>query len=129
MSKGMTLIESLISLAIVSFGVFLIALIFPIIMGTTLSSKKDTAALFLATAKMEKMVTQSYGLIEEGTIIENYGTIDGYENYRREAVVSCFHPERSCQNEETGIKKITVSVFYDGNIEESVSLRSIVSKK
>jgi len=129
MSKGVTLIESLIGLAIISFGVLFVILVFPLVVSSTFSVKKDTTALFLATSKMEKMVTESYSLIEEGSASEDYGDIDEFDNYRREVVVSCFHPEKSCENEETGMKKIKVSVFRKESEGEIISLTSLISKK
>ncbi len=98
MSKGLTLIESLIGMTLVSFGVFFVILVFPLIMRSTLSSEKETVAIFLATAKIEEVVTESYSLIEETNLVEDYGDIDNYDDYKRELVVSFLHPERNCEN-------------------------------
>jgi len=129
MSKGLTLIESLIGMTLVSFGVFFVILVFPLIMRSTLSSEKETVALFLATAKIEEVVAESYSLIEETNLVEDYGDIDNYDDYKRELVVSCFHPERNCENEETGMKKIKVIVLHKNNNRELISLTSLVSKR
>ncbi len=123
MSKGLTLIESLISIAIVIFGISFITLVLPLAVRKTDSNEVNNAAFFLASARMEEAVSLNYRELEEGVSFDNYG------NYEIETKVSCFHPERDCSGEETGIKKIEVDISLNSSTKSIINLSTLVIKE
>ncbi len=82
-SKGFTLIEVVIAMAVVAIGMFaMMSLIITVTKGNA-HSKKVTTATTLAQDQMEqiKRLGFSNAILAQGT--EDYGTINGYDGYRR----------------------------------------------
>lgn len=128
MSKGITLIEVIIGLAIISFGILSVIAVFPIGLRTLDMNQKSNTALFLASSQIEASIGKGYDNLEEGVSVEDFGEIDDFENYKRETSVSCLEGHDNCF-EESGIKKIEVTVFIDGLIQDEVELTTLISDR
>lgn len=114
MSKGITLIEVVISLAVISLGVLAVIATFPFAAKSLEVDYKNNTALFLAENKMEEIIQSEYESVEIGTFVEDFGEIERFNNYSRETTVNCFQPEGETCSEDTGLKKVIVEVYSKG---------------
>ncbi len=126
MSKGLTLIESLIGMTIISLGVLFVVMAFPLVVRLTYENEINNTALFLATATMENLIAADYDEHEKGSFFKE--EITEFENYKIEVNIDCFHPEGDC-TEDTGMKEITVEVFTGIKESDSVELTTVITKK
>jgi len=126
----MTLIEIVIGITIISFGVVFIISSFSLGMRISGTSQGNSVGLFLASEKMEEIHSLIYDEIAEGVFVEDFGEIQGFEGHKRETEITCFDPESGdeCQ-EDSGIKKVKISVFFKPQEEKSVDLTALISKK
>lgn len=132
--KSFTLIELLISLFILSVGVFATLEAFPFGVSIQKSAQMTSTALYLAQAKAEELLSQSYSSIIVGIFEEDYGFLPGFDSYRREAEISYFDPNNPDVPpvEDLGIKKITVNVFWHFPLaigEKTVKISTLLSKR
>lgn len=104
MSRGITLIETLISLAIISFGMLAIIAVFPIAAESLDMNYRMNTALFLASSQIENVMSQNYEDLEIGVSTMNL------KNYSVETHIDCFNPQKDSCSEEVGMKKIEVIV-------------------
>lgn len=125
MSKGLTLIETVISIAIISMGVALSITAFPLGIKLADLNNRSSTALFLASAQIETVVYQGYEDTEEGIFIEDFGDILNFEGYKRETEVSCFSPEGNCI---PGIKKVEVSVYSKLSLNKKTTLIVLINE-
>lgn len=110
--KGFTLIEIVISVFIFSVGVLGIMLAFYLGVQVSSKAKMQTCASKLAQEKIETIISLPYE--EVNSSIEDYGTIESFESYKRETDVHYYNPELiSTTTEDTGLKLVKVSVFWD----------------
>jgi type IV pilus assembly protein PilV len=119
---GLTLLEILITMLILSVGLLGIAgLTTGVIRGNAFSSKVTTATT-VAEQKMEEMRRLGYsGLPMADTMTtEDYDTITHYPFYKRITSTKTMNPA-------DGMKVITVTVFWDGD-NHSVSLKTILAE-
>lgn len=128
MSKGITLIETIIALAIFAIGIVSTIVVFPMATETLERNVRSDTALNLAVNKIEEVTAKRYEELEEGTYFEDVGEIDGFENYQRSLIVSCFEPEGENCNQDTGIKKIEVIVEEERSDLE-ITLEKLVSER
>lgn len=128
MSKGITLIETLISLAILSFGILAIVAVFPIAAKNLDANYRNNTAIFLASSQIENIIGQDYEVLEKGVFTEDFGEIEDFENYKRETHISCFDPQKEECSEETGIKEIEVIVYSKRGGNET-KLQTLISDK
>jgi type II secretory pathway pseudopilin PulG len=129
MSKGITLIETIIGLAILSFGILSIAAAFPLGLKTLDLNQRSNAALFLASNKIEEIKTIKYEDLETGTFIEGFGEISDFENYKRETIVSCFRPQNDNCAEGGGIKKVKVTVNFNNQTNNQSTLTTLITNR
>lgn len=128
MSKGITLIETIIALAIFSIGIVSAIATFPMAAETMERNIRSDTALNLAINKMEETAGRRYDQLEEGTYIEEGGEIEGFENYQRETTITCFDPEGGECTQDSGIKKIEVTVDEERSDLE-ITLERLVSER
>ncbi len=129
MSKGLTLIEIIVGVAIISIGAVFIVALFPSGMQMVGVNQQNDIALFLATSKMEELISLPYDEVEEGVFLEDFGTIEGFETYKREVEIRCFDPEREECQEDTGMKKIKVRSSSKMAITRGVLLTGLISER
>lgn len=125
MNKGLTLIETVISIAIISIGVLIAITSFPLGIRVADINQKKNTALFLASAQIETLIHQGYEEAEEGVFVEDFGEVDAFEEYKRETEVTCFQPEGVCI---LGMKKVKVTVYFQESEKSSVSLTAIINE-
>lgn len=125
--KGITLIETMIAIYILTVGIIAVLYMFPL--GTRLVkfSQMTTVAAQISQAKMEEIISKSYVDISS----EPKQKLDPpFNAYSRETEVTCFDPNGdllpNCP--DTGIKKIKVTVSW-GATGKDVSLVSLIAKK
>ncbi len=127
MSKGLTLIETVIGIAIISIGVIFVISSFPLAARIIDLNQKSNTALFLASSQIEKMIYQDYKNIEQGFFVEDFGEIIGFEDYKRETEISCFLIDEECQSDE--ILKVEVIVYPKSFFNKEVALTTVITKK
>ncbi len=127
--RGFSLIESLISMAIISFGLVFVVSIFPLVARNIHQNEIENIAFFLATAKAEELIAYDYSNLEEGVVVEDYGEISFYADYKRVISVKCFHPKRECENEETGMKRVDVEVFHRQFTKRVANITSLITQR
>ncbi|HBR13686.1 MAG TPA: hypothetical protein DD697_03200, partial [Candidatus Komeilibacteria bacterium] len=68
---GFTLIETLIALAILTVAVLAIVQLFPLGLKAGQQAKNTTRATNLAQARMEELISESYGNLNPGSVTED----------------------------------------------------------
>jgi len=140
--KGFTLIEVIVTLFILAVGIVAVLVMFPLGLQVATFSQTASGALQLGQAKIEEMVSVQYNDLAFylGSNVEEYGSIAGFERYKRDTSVLCMHhndlSEVDCDydllNDPDPIKKIEVTVFWRssfGATEQSISLASLVARR
>ncbi len=129
MSKGITLIETIIGLAILSFGILSIVAAFPLGLKTLNLNQRSNNAIFLASNRMESIKTDKYEDLETGTFVEDFGDIPDFENYKRETVISCYDSQDDNCSEDDGIKKVKVTVTFNGQGNNQSVLTTLITNR
>lgn len=133
--EGFTLIEVLIAIAIIVIGILGILSIFPSSARLEKSSQIVTVATYLAQEKIEEIISKSYrdSEMSTGTVVESYGSIPGFERYKRITVINCYDPLSSATTgSDLGIKKIEVSLFWEtpfGGPEKELNTITLISER
>ena len=123
-NNGFTLLEILIAIVLLCIGLLAMASLTVGIMGGNLFSNQLTVATTLAQDKMEDVRRRGYSGLpaSDTTTTEGYGEITGYPLHRRVTFTDFDYAVAG-----TGLKKITVTVFWDLN-QHSVALNTIVAE-
>jgi len=119
-SNGFTLIEVLIAILILSVGLLgMAALTAGIINGNRFSNDMSTATT-LAQERMEEIRRLGYSGMPstDTTTTENYSTIAGYPEYKRETLTDADAPA-------PGMKTITVTTYWASD-SHHVELKTIL---
>ncbi|MBU0546991.1 prepilin-type N-terminal cleavage/methylation domain-containing protein [Patescibacteria group bacterium] len=135
--KGFTLVELLVSISILSIGMFGVFQAFPL--GTKIwkSSQRATLSSQLGQEKMEEIIANPYEEILIGTIELKHQLNPPFNFYQRETVVTCVDPNSDFSevvncSPDPYMKKIEISVFWKtlfGFSEESIKISSFITKK
>lgn len=137
--NGLTFIETIISVFIISLSVATVLAVFPIGIKIISFSQMETVAIQLAQARIEEKISKSYYENPVETIVENYGTIDGFGNYKIETKTNFVYvdqsgninPDQTSQS-DTNIKRIKITVFWrspwDGK-EKKIETSTLKSKQ
>lgn len=84
-------------------------MIFPFVSERLSLAELTTQATFLAQAKMENLITQSYNQITVGQAIENSLT-ENFSTFSRQTDVNYVDTNLSFSQNDTGLKKVVVTV-------------------
>lgn len=106
---GFTLIETMFALFVVSLGMISVLLIFPFVSGRLSAAEKTTQASFLAQAKMETLLAQSYDQLAIGQVVED-SLIENFSNFSRQTDISYIDIDLAPSQNDTGLKKIIVTI-------------------
>jgi type IV pilus assembly protein PilV len=119
---GLTLLEILITMLILSVGLLGMAGLTTGVMRGNAFSSKVTTATTVAEQKMEEMRRLGYSEppMADTTVTEDYDTITHYPFYKRMTSTKMMNPA-------DGMKVITVTVFWDAD-NHSVSLKTILAE-
>lgn len=103
---GFTLIEVLISIVVLSIAVLgFSAMTLGTIRGLSISDKLTTATT-LAQRQMEELNNAPYAdVVADNYPLEDYGTIEGFEKFRRSVTIADATPE-------VNTKTVTVNVWW-----------------
>lgn len=135
-ASGFTLLETIIAITVISIGLFSIIKIFPLVLKISKSSEQTTVAVNLAQSKLEELFSLGYESIVVGTVETKHRLASDSANpfyyYQRQTVVEYVDNNLSHSASDTGIKKITSSVFWRSPLsltEKNVDLILLVSQR
>ncbi|OGY43416.1 MAG: hypothetical protein A2729_04570 [Candidatus Buchananbacteria bacterium RIFCSPHIGHO2_01_FULL_39_14] len=133
-SAGFTIIEAAIATMILMVGLFAVVQIFPLSLKITGDAQRLTTASNLAVAKIEEVISLGYDNISTGTIEAKQrlssDPTDFYYAFQRQTIVEYLDSNFNVSANDTGLKKITVTVFWPstvGTSEKSTQLSSAIS--
>lgn len=128
--QGFTLIEIMISIAILSSGFVAILYMFPLGSKIEKNSQMMTTALEIGQAKIEEINSLAYNEVASAT--EAYGEIDGFPAFKSQVEAEFYDPQTSsASTTDTGIKMIDVSIFWQSSLfgEKNISLKTLIDQK
>lgn len=135
-NKGITLIEAMITILVILIGIFSVAKIFPIAFKIDKSAEQATVAANLAQAEVENLFYLNYDNVLVGTLEAKHRLSEDPNNrlynYQREVLVEYVDSNLQTSVTETGLKKITVNIYWNSpalNIEKSTQIISLISQK
>lgn len=132
---GFTLIEAMIAIIILIIGLLAVIQLFPFSLQVIGDSQNITTASNIALAKIEELESLSYddvstGIIEIKQRVSSDPTSYLY-HYQRQLVVETVDPNLNPSVNDNGLKKITVTVFWQspiGSTEKSIQLTTLIAK-
>jgi len=132
--RGFTIIESLISIFVLTVGIVAVLYIFPLGSQIQQSNQMATIAVQLSQGKIEEIISKSYGEISVGVTEEDYGFDSNFSSHKRKTEVNYFDPgnPQIPASNDLGIKKIEVTVFWRSPSEVSekeVKLATLIAKR
>lgn len=132
--KGFTLIELLIAIFVLAVGLVAVLQAFPMGAYIQKTAQMTTTAVQISQDKMEEIISRQYAEIVVGTTDEVYGFDTDSPSFRREIEVNYFDPDNPevPPAEDSGIKKVRVSVFWRshlGLLEKEVKIATLIAKK
>lgn len=134
--KGITMLEAVMAIAVLIIGILSLVEIFPLSLKIGKNAEQSTIATNLAQAKIEEIFYLDYDNIPIGTIESRIKMSDNPENpfyqYERETVAEYVDGNLNNSISETGLKKITTTVFWNSPIlstEKEVELNILISEK
>ena len=139
-AKGITLIETIIAVSILTLGIIGVLQAFPLGVHLTKTAQMATIATQLSQAKIEEEISRHYNEISLATITENYGEIPNFTAYKRITRTSCVRASdlmaADCDYDPTSdpypMKKIEVTVYWRSSLgitEKNISLMGLVAQK
>lgn len=133
-SKGFTLIESTVAIAILMVGIWTVVQSFPIAIRIIGDSQNLTVASNLTVAQIEEIGSLDYDLIGTGTIETKQPVSSDpnsyLNNYQRQTVVELIDSNFNTSATDIGLKKITVTVFWTspiGLVEKSTNSITVIA--
>lgn len=135
---GVTLVEVLISAAVLLTGMFAVLSAMAVGVGGVESGRRSSAAVFLAEQRMEQIrgfavstaAGQGFAAVTAAAFpADNYNTMTGYGEFRRTVAIA------DDPGGTADIKRVHVQVFYrplsDGRLgpETSVSLETVLARR
>ena len=139
-NKGITLIETIMAVSILSLGIIGVLQAFPLGAHLAKTSQMSTVATELGQAKIEQELARPYNDLAVAETVEDYGSIIGFDAYKRITQINCVRAsdltEVVCDYDldvdPTPMKKIEISVYWHSTLgvtEKEISLMSLVVKK
>lgn len=131
-TKGITLIEAMVAVFVLTLGIVGILHMFPIGIQTVFLAQTNSVAIKLAQEGKEEMISRPYVdivSVPRQTLSPPFGA------YSREIMVTCFDPNGTAlmpNCPETGIRRIEVMVFWRspvGAVEKSVNLVGLITNR
>lgn len=127
--KGFTIIEVVISLGLLLILATAIFGIFPQLMKINRVSSKNTIATNLAQAKIEEILAQNYDEVLVGIVEERHFLEAPFNSFERKTEISYMDENLQTTNQDTGLKKIKVTVYFKEGGEKNVTLETLMVKK
>ncbi len=125
---GFTLIELIVSIALLTLTLFGVAEIFSRSLGVTHRAQQLTRAVELAQAQIENTISLDYSLLTIGTFEARNNVFDVFD---RETTVTYIDPFTfTTQPQDTGLKRVTVRMFYPSIFgEQSFALETMKTNR
>jgi Tfp pilus assembly protein PilV len=138
--SGFTVIESLVAVFVLTVGFIAVTQLFPFNLRTEKSAEMKAKAIELAQGKVEEMSSKSYSEITCSLAAvpceETESPLAEDNDFRRTLSVSYVSPQDNFQapvpsNTDTGVKKISVTVFWKAFTggEESLTVSTLNAQK
>ncbi|MFA6421986.1 MAG: prepilin-type N-terminal cleavage/methylation domain-containing protein [Candidatus Buchananbacteria bacterium] len=135
-NKGISLIEALVSIAIIIIVILAISQIFPLALKISNHAEQETIATNLAQAKIEETFSLNYENIPTGINEAKHRLSTDPNNpfyyYQRQTDVQYVDVDLNDSASDTGLKKITTTVYWQSPIfktEKNVNLIILISKR
>ncbi len=134
--QGFTLLEAMVSIAIITVAFFAIIAVFPFSLNNNKSAENLTSATYLAQAGMEYALSKTYENLITGDF-EARGRLatsseDFFYQFQRETVVTYVDENLENSISDLGLKKIEVNVYWQAPLgagEKSYTLKTLISDK
>jgi len=128
-NQGMSLIETMIALLILMVTFIGLIQAFPFSQSIVKTAENSTKAAYLAQNELEQVLALNYDNIATGTIEIKQRLSTDSANYlyyfQRETTVSYLDSNWQTSVSDTGIKKISTTVYYTNSISKKESSYSI----
>ena len=131
--KGFSLIEATVAIFIMTIGLVSVVQFFPFSLRIVNDSQKTTIALNTALAKAESVLAMDYDEINTGQI-ESKHRLSAQSSsylyqYQRETVVETIDSNLDPSAQDIGLKKITITVYWQSPFgeEKSLAINSIIA--
>ncbi|MDO8592161.1 MAG: hypothetical protein Q7R92_00130 [bacterium] len=133
--NGLSLLEIMVSFSILVLVFIALAQSFPLALTINKTSENATKASYLAQAKLEELNSLGYEGIGLGQIEAKHRLADNPADYlyyfQRQADVSYVDGNLQASAADTGLKKITVTIFYTNALsktEKSYNTITLISQ-
>ncbi len=117
---GLSLLEVMVSFGILVLAFITIIQVYPVSLSINKSAENATKAAYVAQAKIEELNSLGYDNISAGAIEAKHRLADDTANYlyyfQRQTVVSYVDGNLQASGSDLGLKKITVTVYYSGDL-------------
>jgi prepilin-type N-terminal cleavage/methylation domain-containing protein len=134
--RGLTLIECLVALAIITIGLTAIATGMQLATSGVTTGQQETTATFLAEQQIEDIkafalstaATQGFANVTAANFpAEGYGTIvGGYEKYRRTTIAS---PSATTRLVTVNVFYVPIGISYTASSERQVTLSTLLRER
>ncbi len=135
-NQGFSLIETMVAMLILTIGILAIAKIFPLATQISKGNERVTVAVNLAQAKIEEITALDYNELEIGTIEPKSRLAEDSENpfyqYQRQTEVVYVDEDINPTGDNSGLKKITVTVFWTSPLvftEKNLEISTLISQQ
>ena len=134
--NGLSLIEIIVAFTILTIVCISLVQSFPFGLSINKTAESATIASYLAQDKIEELHSLGYdniitGVIEEKHFLSNDPASYLY-NFQRQTKVNCVDGNLLNSGENTGMKKISATIYYTSAIsrtETSYNITTLISKK
>lgn len=134
-TNGLSLIEIIVSLTILSVVFISIVTIYPFGLSITGAAENETISSFLAQRKLEQLKQKEYEEIDTGVIEEKHilslDDTDYRYHYQRKTEVDYMDSDLSQTDSDTGLKKITTTIYYTNDIskkEDTYTMTTLINE-
>jgi len=132
---GFSLVEAIVSIIIIGIGLMAVAQFFPFSLQIIGDAQRLSTASNLALSQIEELQSLSYEEITAGTLEAKHRLADDSTSYlyhyQRETAVTYVDSDLNPSGTDIGLKKITVTVYWQaliGHTEKSISITSLASQ-
>lgn len=132
---GMSLLEVMVSFSVLVIVLVTLMQTFPLALTINKTSANATKASYLAQTKLEELTALGYGNLSVGAVEVKHRLSDNIANYlyyfQRQTDVGYVDGNLQANVSDTGLKKITVTVYYTNALsktEKSYSTATLISQ-
>ena len=130
-SKGLSLLEMIVALAIIFVAFLGLMQSFPFSLTVTKTAENMSKSAFLAQAKIEQLRSLNYSDINTGTIETKHRLGNTPNDYlyffQRETIVDYVDDDLADSITDQGIKKISTNVYYTNSLSKSEKVYNLTT--